>query len=117
MIQFYGYNKCSSCQKAKKFFKDHGIPFEEIDITVRPPKETVLKKILARGEYGLKQLFNTSGQLYREMDIKSKIGTMSEKDLVDLLSSHGKLVKRPLITDGRRHTVGYREEALRQTWL
>ena len=117
MIRFYGYSKCSSCRKAKKFLQDHAIPFDEIDITVQPPEETVLKKVLTNGDYELKHLFNTSGQLYREMDIKNKIGSLSKKDLLNLLSRHGKLVKRPLITDGRRHSVGYREETLRQTWL
>lgn len=117
MIQFYGYSKCSSCQKAKKFLSANAISFKDIDITEQPPDKSLLKKILNSGEYQLKQLFNTSGQLYREMGIKDKIPTASDGELLELLSRHGKLIKRPVITDGKRHTVGFREEALRKTWL
>lgn len=117
MIQFYGYSKCSSCLKAKKWFKEHDIPFEDIDITSHPPTKKTLHDILQSGVYTLKQLFNTSGQLYREMQMKDKIGTKADAELVNLLSQHGKLVKRPLITDGNRHTVGYHEDTLRKTWL
>lgn len=117
MIQFYGYNKCSSCLKAKKLFKEHDIPFEDIDITSHPPAKKLLQAIVKSGEYTLRQLFNTSGQLYREMRIKEKIGAVSETELIDLLSKHGKLVKRPLITDGTRTSVGYREVLLKEIWL
>ncbi|MBZ0167173.1 MAG: Spx/MgsR family RNA polymerase-binding regulatory protein [Candidatus Omnitrophica bacterium] len=117
MIQFYGYNKCSSCLKAKKLFKEHAIPFEDIDITSHPPAKKLLQAIVKSGDYTLRQLFNTSGQLYREMRIKEKIGDVSETELVDLLSKHGKLVKRPLISDGKRYSVGYREEQIRKIWL
>ena len=97
--------------------KEHGILFEDIDITSTPPAKQTLRDILRSSDYLIKQLFNTSGQLYRSMNMKDKIASTTESDLIDLLSKNGKLVKRPVITDGKRHTVGFREEAFRQTWL
>lgn len=117
MIRFFGYSKCSTCRKAKKFLQDHDIPFDDVDITLDPPDKSLLKKIVGGGAYQMKHLFNTSGQLYREMGIKDRIKTSSDEELFELLSSHGKLVKRPLISDGKKHTIGFKEEALEQTWL
>ena len=117
MIQFFGYPKCSSCQKAKKYLKDNHIQFEDIDITIQPPSKKTLKAILQSENYTINQLFNTSGQLYREMNMKSKIKELSESELVDILAMHGKIVKRPLVTDGVRHTVGFKQDIMKGVWV
>jgi arsenate reductase (glutaredoxin) len=116
MIKFYGYNKCSTCQKAKKYLLSKKMTFNDLDITETPPTKTVLKSILKTGEYTLKDLFNKSGVQYRELNMKEKIKVMTEAELIDLLASNGKLVKRPIVTDGKRYSVGFKEDIFKQQW-
>ncbi len=113
-MKFYGYNKCGTCRKAKKFLDESGVSYQDIDITITPPPKTVLKKAIQ--QKGLGKLFNTSGVLYREMNMKDKVKTMSEKDAVDLLASEGKLIKRPIVVDGDTITVGFDEKEFSATW-
>ncbi len=115
-MKFYGYNKCSTCRKAKSFLEKKKIAFQEIDITEKPPSATLLKAILKTGQYEIGQLFNRSGVLYREMNMKDKIKTTSESALLKLLAEHGKLVKRPIVTDGEKFTVGFDEALFKKTW-
>ncbi len=116
MIKFYGYNKCSTCVKAKKFLKDHGVEFKDIDITVEPPSQSALRRIVQAKVYPLRKLFNTSGMAYREMDMKSKMDSYSEAQLIELLSQNGRLVKRPIVIDGTRHTVGFNSDKFKEVW-
>lgn len=116
MIKLYGYNKCSTCKKAEKKLKEKGISYNFIDITTTPPSKTTLKSILKSGDYELKDLFNRSGVLYREMNMKDKIKTLSENQAIELLASHGKLVKRPIVTDGKKYTVGFKEDSFSKVW-
>ncbi len=116
MILFYGYNKCSTCRKAQAYLKQRGIAFKEYDITVTPPSATILQGLLKSGSYQLKELFNRSGELYREMKMAEKLPKMSEQEAVALLSKHGKLVKRPVITDGTKYTVGFDLEKIKAVW-
>ena len=110
MIFFYGYEKCDTCRKAKRWLSDKGIDFNFIDITASPPDARVLRQALAAG-YPLASLFNRSGELYREMNIKDRFLKLSQEEALKLLSGHGKLIKRPIVTDGRRVTVGFDEKA------
>ncbi len=116
MILFYGYDKCSTCRKAKAYLVSKGIAFREIDITKTAPSSTILQAMLRAGQYAVTDLLNRSGELYRQLNMKEKLRTMSEADIIQLLSSHGRLVKRPLITDGTRHTVGFDAVRFKQTW-
>jgi arsenate reductase len=111
---FYGYDNCSTCKKAEKFLKDSGIIFEKNDIVTTPPDTTTLKNILDKSEYTIKDLFNKSGQMYREMDMKNKIDNMSEKELLELLSKNGKLVKRPLLINKDKFAIGFKEEVFKK---
>lgn len=115
-IHYYGYNKCSTCRKAQKWLDANNVEVVEHAIVDDPPSKNALKKIIASGEYELKDLFNKSGVLYREMNMKDKLPTMSKADAIDLLAAHGKLIKRPIITDGLKHTVGFKEEHLKAIW-
>ena len=116
MIQFYGYDKCGTCRKAEKVLTAKNVRFEKIDITQKPPAKSVLLAILKSGEYQLKELFNKSGEMYRALNMKEKIRKLGEGELVDLLAQNGRLVKRPIITDGKKATVGFDEEKLKKTW-
>ena len=116
MIRFYGYDGCSTCRKAKKILAQRQVSFEDIDITKNPPPKNLLSAILASGAYMLSELFNRSGQLYRELNMKEKLKTMSEAELLDLLAKHGRLVKRPLVTDGKTTTIGLDEDRFGRAW-
>lgn len=116
MLTFYGYDKCSTCRNAKKWLDSQGIAYKSVDITQQPPSQKLLGDILKKGEYSLKDLFNKSGVLYREMKMKDKLPSMSEADAVKLLSEHGKLCKRPIATDGKKHTVGFNADRYAEVW-
>ena len=89
-MKFFSYNKCGTCRKAKKILDAYKLSYDEIDITETPPPKSVLKKaIKARG---MKKLFNTSGEQYKKLRIKDRIGAMTEAQAIELLSSNGRLV-------------------------
>lgn len=113
-MKFFSYNKCGTCRKAKKILDAYKLSYDEIDITETPPPKSVLKKaIKARG---MKKLFNTSGEQYKKLRIKDKIGAMTEAQAIELLSRNGRLVKRPIAVDGNRITVGFDEIEYKEVW-
>jgi len=116
MKEFYGYNNCDTCGKAKKWLQENEVDFRDISIVDKPPSKALLKKILEAGGYELKHLFNTSGQVYRQMKIKDKLASLSEREALALLSQNGKLCKRPIVTDGSSHTVGFKPDAFASVW-
>lgn len=109
-LRVYEYARCTTCQKALKFLEKKKIPFEVIPIKEKPPTVAELKKMLAHYEGRLKKLFNTSGELYRELDLSKKLDSMSEADALKLLSQHGMLVKRPFVLGDGVGVVGFKEE-------
>lgn len=109
-VKIYQYGKCSTCRKALRFLKDQGVDFQAIDITERPPTKDELKKMLRLQDGDIKKLFNTSGQQYRELNIKDKLPSFTESKAIDLLSKNGKLVKRPFLLCGNAGAVGYKQE-------
>ena len=113
-IKVYEYANCSTCKKALKFLDSKKVTYTKIAIVDQPPTETELKKMLqilkAEGK-SIKNLFNTSGQLYREMNMSEKLKTdVSEAELIKLLAQHGKLIKRPFIIANSTGTVGFNED-------
>jgi len=117
MIAFYGYAKCSTCRKAKKYLDAQGIAVMVIDITTNPPPRSLLRAIVRGSQYRLQDLFNRSGEMYRTLNMKEQLKTRSEAELLTLLTKHGRLIKRPIITDGKRHTVGFDEALMQRTWV
>ncbi len=116
MVTFYGYAKCSTCRKAKAYLQQRGVALKEIDITTHPPSKAILRSIVASGAYRVTDLFNRSGEMYRELGMKDQMERLGESALLDLLATHGKLVKRPIITDGTRVTIGFDEARLKNVW-
>jgi len=117
MIKLYGYKKCGTCRKGEKFFQDNGLDYEFIDITTNPPSRSELEEIVNQTGKPLKKFFNTSGVLYREMQLKDKLKNMSEKEMMQLLADNGKLIKRPLITDGNKSSVAFNIDEFNTIWL
>ena len=106
---FICYPKCSTCQKAKKWLDEYNIEYTERHIVEDNPTYDELKKWYVTSGLPLKKFFNTSGLLYKEMNLKDKLSNMSEKEQLELLATNGMLVKRPLIVKGDAVLVGFKE--------
>jgi arsenate reductase (glutaredoxin) len=116
-LTFYWYPKCGTCRKAKKWLDDHHLSYKEVHIVENPPSREELQGFYNSSGLELKKFFNTSGQKYRELGIKDKIKSASDEELLDLLATDGMLIKRPLLTDGVKVTVGFKEEEYEKMWL
>jgi arsenate reductase (glutaredoxin) len=116
MLTFYGYKKCDTCRKAEKALTGLGREYAFVDITENPPSRAALKKIAAQSGADPKKLFNTSGVQYKELKIKDKAPKLSESEILDLLAGNGRLIKRPLVTDGAKSTVGFEAAAFAKAW-
>lgn len=102
------YPKCSTCQKAKKWLDDHGISYEARDIKEANPSAEELTKWYEKSGLDIKKFFNTSGLLYKSMNLKEKLTEMSEKEKLELLATDGMLVKRPLLIAQDRVLTGFK---------
>ena len=109
MIKFICYPKCTTCQRAKSWLDDKQIKYALRDIKTDNPTFDELKKWHEMSGLPLKKLFNTSGLLYKSMELKSKLPDMSEDEIFKLLSSDGMLVKRPLLIFDDCVLVGFKE--------
>lgn len=107
---FVEYPKCSTCKKAKKWLDDHGFSYEDRHIAEENPTAEELKQWQAMSGLPLKRFFNTSGMLYRQMNLKERLPEMSEEEQFALLASDGMLVKRPVLVKGEKVLVGFREK-------
>ena len=106
---FSCYPKCSTCQKAKKWLDGHHVAYTERHIVEDNPSYGELKEWYERSGLPLKKFFNTSGMLYKEMELKNKLPLMSEEEQLKLLATNGMLVKRPLIVTDDKVLVGFKE--------
>ena len=106
---FIEYPKCSTCQKAKRWLDEHNITYTDRHIVENNPSYDELKQWYERSGLPLKRFFNTSGMLYKEMQLKDKLNTMSEEDQLKLLATNGMLVKRPLIVEDNMVLTGFKE--------
>lgn len=107
---FIEYPKCSTCQKAKKWLDDNFIEYIDRHIIENNPTYEELKQWYEKSELPLKRFFNTSGMLYKSMNLKEKLQNMSEEEQLKLLSTDGMLVKRPLIISDDVILTGFREK-------
>lgn len=107
---FICYPKCSTCQKAKKWLDAHNIKYTERHIVEDNPTYEELKEWHEKSSLPLKKFFNTSGLLYKEMQLKDKLPDMSEKEQLKLLATNGMLVKRPLVVSDDAVLVGFKEK-------
>lgn len=108
-VLFLEYPPCSTCQKAKKWLDSHSISYEARHIKGNNPSADELKLWHRRSGLPLKKFFNTSGLLYKSMELKDKLPSMSEEEQYNLLATDGMLVKRPLIIAEDFVLVGFKE--------
>ena len=109
MLKFICYPKCTTCQKAKKWLDDNGIEYDLRDIKTDNPTAEELALWYERSGLPLKKFFNTSGLLYRSMELKDKLPGMDEAEMLQLLAADGMLVKRPLLVGEDFVLVGFKE--------
>ena len=108
------YPKCSTCQKAKKWLEANNISFEERHIVEQIPSKEELEKWIKQSGLEIKKFFNTSGLKYKELNLKEKLPNMSDEEKIDLLTSNGMLIKRPLFISDKVILVGFKEKEWRE---
>ena len=109
-VLFVNYPKCSTCKKAKKWLEENNIQFDSRHIVEENPTKEDLKKWISLSNEPIQKFFNTSGILYREMNLKEKRTTASEEELLEILASNGMLVKRPLLVTDDTVLIGFKED-------
>lgn len=109
MIKFICYPKCTTCQRAKKWLDDNGVKYEERDIKLDNPTYDELKSWHSISGLDVRKFFNTSGLIYKSMELKDKLPSMSDDEMIRLLSTDGMLVKRPLLVDEGCVIIGFKE--------
>lgn len=107
---FVQYPKCSTCKKAKAWLEAHDLSFDDRHIVEDNPTVDELRTWHAASGLELRRFFNTSGMLYREMQLKDKLPTMTDDEMFELLASNGMLVKRPILVLDDTVLVGFREK-------
>ncbi len=108
-MTFVCYPKCTTCQKAKKWLDENGISYELRDIKTENPSAQELEQWYRRSGLPLKKFFNTSGLLYKSMELKDKLPNMTEEEMLHLLATDGMLVKRPLMVGEETVLVGFKQ--------
>ncbi len=108
-MTFICYPKCTTCRKAQKWLDENGISYTFRDIKMEHPTYEELAAWHRRSGLPLKKFFNTSGLLYKSMELKDRLPAMSEDEMLELLAADGMLVKRPLLVGDDFVLVGFRE--------
>lgn len=106
---FLCYPRCTTCQKAKKWLDENNLEYTERHIVENNPTYDELKEWYKKSGLPIKKFFNTSGLLYKEMQLKDKLPGMSEEDQLELLATNGMLVKRPMVVSDGFVLVGFKE--------
>lgn len=109
MLDFICYTKCGTCQKARKWLEEKGIEYRYRDIKTENPSLEELEAFYKMSGLPLRKFFNTSGQLYKSMELKNKLPDMDDAQMLELLASDGMLVKRPLLVGEGFVLVGFKE--------
>lgn len=105
---FLEYPKCSTCRNAKKWLDEHKVAYDDRHIIDQNPSAEELAEWIGRSKLTLKSFFNTSGLVYKAMQLKDKLPSMSDKEQIELLASDGKLIKRPLLISEDQVLVGFK---------
>ncbi|NFN93825.1 MULTISPECIES: arsenate reductase family protein [unclassified Clostridium] len=103
------YPKCSTCKKALKFLKENNFAIEVRDIVNETPTREELLEWIDKSNLEFKKFFNTSGKVYKELNLKDKINSMTKEEAIELLSSNGMLIKRPILINENLVIIGFKE--------
>jgi arsenate reductase len=116
-LTLYWYPNCSTCKKAKKLLDEHNKTYKLIHLVEETPTSEEIKNVIETSKIEPKKFFNTSGKVYREENMKEKIKNATLDEMASSLASNGMLMKRPIVTDGQKVTVGLKEEDFKSIWL
>lgn len=109
MIKIYCYPRCTTCQRAVKWLDSKSAEYDLINIKENNPDKETLRALWQKSGLDLKKFFNTCGILYREKNLSQKLPSMSDEEKLDLLSTDGMLVKRPILITATSVCVGFKE--------
>lgn len=107
---FIEYPSCSTCRRAKKFLQEANVSFDDRHIVKETPSVEELQTWLAHSNIDIRKVFNTSGQVYRKLQLKDKLDQISDEEKLALLASNGMLIKRPLLIHNNHMLVGFKED-------
>lgn len=108
-MEFIEYSKCSTCKKAKKFLEENNIKFKDRPIKEDTPTKEEINLWIKKYKIDINKLFNTSGLVYKQLNLKEKKDSLTEKEKIELLSSNGMLIKRPLLITKDNILIGFKE--------
>lgn len=117
MNTFICYDRCGTCRKAEKWLQEKSIPYEKRPIKEDHPSYEELKSWKEKSGLPMKRFFNTSGQLYKSMNLKDRLKEMDEDEQLRLLAADGMLVKRPVFLVGDKVLIGFKETEWQETLL
>lgn len=115
-VTMYWYPKCGTCRKAKRWLEERGYEVKTIHIVEQTPDLQTLQQFVKMSDLETKKWFNVSGNVYKKLNLKDQLPNMNEQEKLELLASDGMLIKRPIVTDGKRITVGFKEEQFAEVW-
>ncbi|RHW36769.1 arsenate reductase family protein [Lysinibacillus yapensis] len=115
-VKLIQYPRCTTCRKAQKWLDENGVDYEAIHIVEQTPSKEELRNYWQASGLPLKKFFNTSGKKYKELGLKDKLASMSEEEQLELLASDGMLIKRPIVANGEKVTLGFKEEEFTECW-
>ena len=116
MTILYEYPKCTTCRKAKNFLKENDIPFEDIDLVKNPPSGEKISEMAKKSGKSLDEFFNSRGKKFKELDLKTRLDTLSDDEKLSLLEADGLLIKRPLLYHEETVLLGFKEPEYRGTF-
>jgi arsenate reductase len=108
MIKFYCYSKCGTCKRAETYLKEHDIPYESIDISSSNFTKADISKLHVKSKKDIRKLFNTSGNVYKELNLKDKLNRLSLDECYELLTN-GMLIKRPILVQDEKALFGFNQ--------
>ncbi|OAB46036.1 arsenate reductase family protein [Paenibacillus glacialis] len=115
-LVIYQYPQCGTCRNAMKWLRSNGHDLETRHIVEEPPTVSELNELINKSGLELKKFFNVSGEVYKSLGLKDRLGNMSREEQIELLSSNGKLIKRPIVSSGEQVTVGFKEDQYANVW-
>lgn len=115
-LTVYHYPQCGTCRKAMKWLQERGYELELHHIIEQTPSAKQLKAWIPLSGAPIQKWFNVSGEVYRQTGMKEKLPGMTDEEKIMALAGNGKLLKRPIVTDGRKVTVGFNEDEFENQW-
>ena len=117
MLTLYWHPQCQTCRKVKKWLDEHQVSYNEMHIVKNPPTREELQDMYQKSGLELKKFISTSTKKYRELGMKEKIKTATEDEILDFLASDGMLIKKPILTNGTKVIIGFKEDELEKIRL